>query len=76
MMKGKTMKLILSYGEIPDVEIEGDFDFDSALAHIEMLENSEASEIEGADVILSDGINEWFLDSDETGELFWSKLEL
>ena len=70
------MKLILSYGEIPDVEIEGDFDFDSALAHIEMLENSEAPEIEGADVILSDGTNEWFLDSDETGELFWCKLEL
>jgi hypothetical protein len=76
MMKGNSMKLILSYGEIADVEIEGEFDFDSAIAHVEMLENIGAEEIEGADVILSDGTNEWFLDSDATGKEFWSKLEL
>jgi len=67
------MKLILSYGEIPDVEIEGNFDFDSALAYIEMLENQENPEIEGAEVLLRDGVDEWFLDSDENS-LYWSKI--
>lgn len=67
------MKLILSYGEIPDVEIEGNFDFNSALAYIEMLENQENPEIEGAEVLLRDGVDEWFLDSDENS-LYWSKI--
>jgi hypothetical protein len=66
------MQLYLSYGEIPDLVLDGDFDFESALEYIEMLEENESSELEGADVILTDGENEWFLDSDEN-TLFWSK---
>ena len=59
------MKLILSYGEIPDLVIEGDFDYETAEAYIADLENSESPEIEGADVILSDGVREWVYDCDE-----------
>lgn len=66
------MQLYLSYGEIPDLVLDGDFDFESALEYIEILEENESSELEGADVILTDGENEWFLDSDEN-KLFWSK---
>lgn len=68
------MQLYLTYGEIPDLVLDGDFDFESALEYIEMLEENESSELEGADVILTDGENEWFLDADEN-TLFWSKVD-
>jgi hypothetical protein len=68
------MKLIATWGEIADEVLGDEFTFDSALAFIETLENADSPLIEGADLILIDGENEWFLDSDGT-RLFWSKIE-
>mgnify|MGYP003338714275 CR=1 FL=1 len=59
------MKLLAVYGEIADEVLGDGFTFDSALAFVEALENDESPLIEGADIVLTDGENEWFLDSEK-----------